>query len=211
MKRLGPLCLMLALALGAWVAPARAGEGELNIFLGQKALDDDVFDNPDVDGQFQLGLTLSLDVNWPVHLAIDYLHSSDDATRNFVTTNPLQLDSDVDTTELDVGVRKFWGQNRTRMFLGGGLAMVWLDAYQTESGTLGADAPFTTVIVNDGGFGVGYWVNVGVLQRVGNHFNVGFDLRYSDADVDLRAADGSSSRNVESGGSHVGVLLGYHW
>jgi len=210
MKRIEQLTLILVLALGVWGGPARAGGGDANLLFGQKLLSDDVFDDAGVDSQSQFGVSVTLDFQWPVQLAIDYLSSSDSATTNVPAAFPLQLHTDVDTTELDVGVRKLWG-DKLRPFVGGGVTFAQLDAQQTESGTLGPGVPFSTLIVDDSDRGVGLWINGGVLYLVGNHFNVGLDLRYSDADVDLLPAQGGAALGLDAGGMHYGVVLGYHW
>jgi hypothetical protein len=40
---------------------------------------------------------------------------------------------------------------------------------------------------------------------LGQSFNLGFDLRYSSADITLGGFE------VEAGGTYAGLLLGYHW
>jgi opacity protein-like surface antigen len=98
-----------------------------------------------------------------------------------------------------------------RPFVGGGVAFIQLDVLQTESGMLGPGAPFSTVIVDADDSGVGLWINGGLLYRVGNHFNLGLDVRYSDADADLSVPQVGSDLGLDSGGIHYGVALGYHW
>ena len=210
MKRIEQLVLILVLALGVAVGPALAGGGDANLLFGQKSLSDDAFDDAGVDSQSQFGVSLTLDFQWPVNLAIDYLSSSDDATVTVPAAFPLQLHTDVETTELELGVRKYWG-DKLRPYVGGGLTLVRLDARQTESGTLGVGVPFSTLLVDDSDNGVGLWINGGLLYRVGNHFNVGLDLRYSDADVDLSPVQAGPALGLDAGGVHYGVALGYHW
>lgn len=45
----------------------------------------------------------------------------------------------------------------------------------------------------------------GVYFTVAQHFNIGAEVRYSMADVDIAGVD------ADAGGLHVGLLLGYHW
>ena len=211
MKRIGQLVLILVLALGAGTGPALARGGDVNVLFGQKSLSDSTLDAAGVDGQFQFGVSLTLDFEWPVTLAIDLLSSSDSTTQALPAALPLQLDTDVSTRELDLGLRKFWGQNKIRPFVGGGLALVQLDAKQIESGMLGPGAPFSTLLVDDDDSGVGLWINAGLLYRIGDRFNVGLDVRYSNADVDLSAPTAGPALGLDSGGTHYGVVLGYHW
>lgn len=211
MKRIGRLVLMLVLALGAAASPALAGGGDVNIVFGQKSLSESMFDNAGVDGQTEIGISVTLDFQWPVMLAIDLLSSSDDSTLALAAAFPLQLDTDVDTIELDLGVRKFWGQDKIRPFVGGGLAWVQLDVRQIESGTLGPGAPFSTLLVDDSDSGIGLWINAGFLYRVGARFNIGLDVRYSHAGADLSTPLAGPALSLDSGGIHYGVALGYHW
>ena len=57
--------------------------------------------------------------------------------------------------------------------------------------------------VSDDNNGIGIWLNGGVYWTLSQHFNLGLDLRYSQADVTLF--------DVDAGGTHAGVILGYHW
>jgi hypothetical protein len=154
---------------------------------------------------------LSFDFDWPVALAVDLLSSSEDSSRSVVTSYALEYQTDVETTELGVGVRKFWG-TKLRPYVGGGLAYVRLDGKQTMTGTLGADLRlFSDTVVDDSDAGLGYWINAGLLYRLGRHVNIGLDLRRSDADAKLSPNQASSSVELDSGGTHYGVMIGYHW
>lgn len=191
---------------------AAARSGDVNVIYGEKALDEDRFDESGVDKQPQIGVAVTLDFDWPVALAIDLLSSSEDETQSVASElGPLTVDTDVETLELNVGVRKYWG-TRDRVYVGGGLAYVQLDVKQTESGTLGPGSEFTDTILDDDGNGIGLWLNVGYVHRFGDHFNVGLDVRYSDAEADLTPeGSGASELTLDSGGLHYGVQLGFHW
>lgn len=211
MKRIGRLALILVLTLGGGVAPALAGGGDVNFLFGQKSLSEDRLDSAGVDGQSQFGVSVTLDFQWPVMLAFDFLASSDDAIETVAAAFPLQLDTEVDTTEVAVGVRKFWDRNKFQPFVGGGLAFIQLDARQTESGTLGPGIAFSTLIVDDDDSGVGLWLNGGVLYRLGDQINVGLDVRYSDASADLTPAQAGPDLGLDAGGVHYGLVVGFHW
>jgi hypothetical protein len=61
---------------------------------------------------------------------------------------------------------------------------------------------------------MGYWLCGGFVWRATEHFNLGVDLRYSDAEADLfdEFADVfGEGIEVSSGGTHIGVLIGYRW
>ena len=48
-------------------------------------------------------------------------------------------------------------------------------------------------------------------RRLGNRFNIGFDLRWSDAEVDLDFGPGFVLQDVAVGGLHGGLTLGFGW
>jgi opacity protein-like surface antigen len=202
------LALILILAPCLSTGLVFAG-GDANFFYGQKSISDDVIESAGVDGQTQYGVAVSLEFNWPVALAIDLMSSSDSQTQEVPANNPLFFSTDVDTTEFDVGVRKYW-MEKIRPYVGGGLAWVQLDGQQVESGELGG-APFVDTIVDDDDSDLGFWLNAGFLYQIGEHFNIGVDLRYSDSEATLTPTGGGESRDFDSGGTHYGVLLGYHW
>ena len=52
---------------------------------------------------------------------------------------------------------------------------------------------------------MGFWIEGGIHWTLAEHFNIGFDVRWSKAEVTINGVDG------EAGGSHAGLLLGYHW
>ncbi len=191
---------------------ASAGSREVNVIFGEKVLSEDSLDASGVDKQSQLGVAVTLDFDWPVMLAIDLLSSSKDETLSLASQlGPLSVATSVETVELNVGIRKYWGKTN-RVYAGGGLAYIQLDARQTESGSLGPGAEFTDLILDDDGAGTGLWLNGGYLRRIGAHFNVGVDVRYSDADADLTPEGvGASKLTLDSGGLHYGLQFGYHW
>jgi len=125
--------------------------------------------------------------NWPISIAIDLLGSLDQETISGV-------EREGRTSEFDIGVRKIWevAGSSIRPFIGGGLA--FLNAEKEDAGIFS---------VNDSGTGI--WLNGGVYWTIGQHFNLGLQARYSQAEVTLFGA------NVEAGGTHAGIMLGYHW
>jgi hypothetical protein len=65
-----------------------------------------------------------------------------------------------------------------------------------------AEAYGLSVSVDDA---MGFWVEGGIYWTLAEHFNIGFDVRWSKAEVTFYGVDG------EAGGTHAGLLLGYHW
>ena len=197
MKRLLMLCFCAGL-LAAWSTTAMPG-GEAHLFLGQKGLDSDW--NP-VDDQTEYGINFNFGIgDWPVALAVDILTSEDSGSYYYYG-----YDADVDgeTLELDVGVRKSFGERKVQPYLGGGIAYI--------DGELKIDVPalgpVATLSLSDAA--VGLWADVGVMFQLGERFNLGIDVRYSSADVDF-GVPGFGSIEVDAGGTHYGVVAGFRW
>ena len=55
------------------------------------------------------------------------------------------------------------------------------------------------------GDGVGFWLDAGIYLAVTTHFNVGVELRYSWAEVDL------GPERINTGGVMAGALFGFRW
>lgn len=180
MRRGTPAAWALLLAsIGAAAAPASAGAVDLNLLWGQKQFDDD-FEPLDEQEEFGVQVTLAHE-GWPVGMALDFLRSTDGIEETGLDTT---------TTELSAGVRKIWAGRRTRPFVGGGLALV-----QSEL----TSPPYNRQKDEQ----VGYWIDGGVLWRIGRHFNVGLELRLSRANVDFFGQD------AKVGGNHAALLLGW--
>jgi hypothetical protein len=136
--------------------------------------------------------------NWPISIAIDILFSSEEedvsvAVLNFGTFN---AELEGKTTEFNLGVRKIWDNpSVVRPFIGGGIAFI---TAEIEGKAFG-------VSVSDSDTGVGVWFDGGVYFTLFEHFNLGVDVRWSAAEVNLFEVDG------EAGGWHVGGLIGFHW
>lgn len=181
---------ILAVILMMFFINANADEytGNLNFFLGAKSLDEN--DWAPVDQQAEFGVLVDFkQQSWPVSMAIDFLGSVDEATE-------FGINIEGTTSEFDIGVRKIWGAegSSVRPYIGGGIAFIRAEFKGTS---------FMTVSDDDNGTGI--WLNGGVYWTLNQSFNLGLDLRYSQADVTLFDVEG------EAGGTHAGVILGYHW
>jgi hypothetical protein len=169
-------------------AQANAYTGNVNFFLGQKSLDSDDWRPLEDQGEFGVLVDFKQS-HWPVSVAIDILVSADEATELGIRFEGI-------TSEINGGVRKIWevSGSSIRPYIGGGLALVSAD--------LEASA-FTTVSDDDNSIGI--WLNGGIYWTLGKSFNLGLDIRYSQAEVTIVGVD------VEAGGTHAGLILGYHW
>jgi opacity protein-like surface antigen len=173
---------------------AQSWTGNVNVFLGVKNLDSD--DWAPADDHGELGLLVDFkQETWPVSLAIDLLDSyGDDTVIDPFTGAAFKFEAE--TRELNVGVRKIWDQFPIiRPYVGGGLAFIKAEAKVSAFG-----ASFSE---DDSALGV--WLNGGVYWTLFRAFNLGLELRYSKAEVTLAGVD------AEAGGTHAGLLLGYHW
>jgi hypothetical protein len=172
--------------------------GNINVFLGSKTLDDDDWDP--IDKQDEFGIKVDFrQRSWPVSIAIEYSYSSDED--DMLIWDPffgyVDLDIEGNTSELCFGVRKIWDHfPMVRPFIGGGIAFI---SAEFELSALG-----DSVSDDDTAFGI--WIGGGVYWTISEHFNIGLDLKWSEAqEVTLFGVDG------EAGGSHFGLLVGYHW
>lgn len=103
---------------------------------------------------------------------------------------------DGETSELSFGVRKIWDHfPKVRPFIGGGIALISAEIKVRGLG----------VRVSADDDAIGIWVGGGVYWTLAEHFNLGFNLRWSKAEVTLFNVDG------EARGTHAGFLVGFHW
>lgn len=190
--------IIIVIALALTYTSANAGEwtGNVNFFLGQKTLDKD--DWEPVDEQPEFGVLVDFKKqDWPVSIAIDILGSSGDETLNDPDLGNLSFEAK--TSELNLGVRKIWNtaNSSIRPYVGGGVAFINADAELKSTGF--------SISVSDDDMGTGFWLGGGVYWTLNQSFNLGLDLRYSQADVTL------FDESLKAGGTHVGLMLGYHW
>ena len=180
-------------------SPARAdADGHVNFFLGQKSLSSD--DWKPLEKQIEFGAVMSFGQDdWPVHIAVDVLTSVDQETGYDPAAGDVTLTAS--TFELDAGVRKIWKAGKVFPYLGGGVGLIGAST-KVDNGFVNVDAV-------DAAFG--FWADAGVFFRLGSHFNIGLDLRYSTADVDLDFGYGYVARDVNAGGFGYGLLLGFGW
>ncbi len=203
------LILLLVLVVCLSSGSAMAG-GDANFVFGYKTLSEGAFDDLGVDSQPELGVSVTLGSQWPISVAIDLLSSHDDRSRTDPAAFPVTTRTRVDTLELDLGVRKFWEIKKWRPYVGGGLSMIQLDTKQTTSTDILGNIVLDTLIDDDDS-GVGFWLSGGTLWTLPEGFNVGAEVRYSDADADLTSEGFTSKESFDAGGFHLAVMLGYHW
>ncbi len=197
MFRKSRMIVVLGLGLIAVSAASAAGStANVNFFLGNKSLDED--DWADIDQQPEFGALMSFGgSDWPVHVAVDVLGSTKEKTVFELSTEFGDLSGKLTgtTTEVDLGVRKVWALGKVRPFVGGGIAII--------NGEVKFEVGDVSISTDD--TGTGAWVDGGVFWRLGKHFNIGVEARFSRAQISLEGID------VEAGGSHLGMILGFGW
>jgi len=189
MSRLMRIAGILAVAL--FMMPAAVADeftGNVNFLIGQKMLKSS--DWAPLEDQFAFGAEMSWGMSeWPVYVATDVIGSSDEMD----ITGGLTLEAR--TSEVDLGVRKFWDADRIHPYLGGGLAIIYADARLRVGG----------LRISDDDTGAGFWAGGGVTWRLGSRFNIGVSARYSNAGVTIAGVD------ADAGGFTAGLLLGWGW
>ena len=194
-NRIIPLAAVAAaLLLAAGSAEARYN-GNLNLFVGQKWLTQSDWDP--VAEQPELGLMLAFgEERISVHFAVDAYYSKKEVDN----PNPT-VDARVKGTsgEISIGVRNVWDLGATRPYLGGGASIVTVrEDFDGPSGPVSHD-----------GRGYGAFIQAGMFWRLAGHLNLGIEARYGKVDVDL--GETFEVRNVDGGGFHAGLLIGYGW
>ena len=172
----------------AFNSHADGWSGNVNFLLGTKSLDNK--DWAPFDEQAAFGVLVDFkQKSWPISMAIDILGSYDEETA-------LGIKTEATTSEFDIGIRKIWevSGSSIRPFIGGGIAFV---RGEIKTSTL------ISASVDD--IGTGIWLNGGVYWTLGQHFNLGLQARYTKAEITFVNTD------IEAGGTHAALMLGYHW
>ena len=184
------LCAAI-LAVFLFVSPsAQATSGNVNFFVGQKSMDDSDYWDP-TDDQTEFGLIFDMsERRWPLSLEMGFMMSSDDSSDGGVFR-------DATTSELFMGVKKIWAIRNfpLKPFVSGGLAYVSAeDEFENAFYSLEADDS-----------ALGFYLSAGAYATLSRHLNLGFLFRISKAELDLIDDD------VDAGGEHFGLFIGYHF
>lgn len=199
MKRLRTCVILLLLAvIPAVPVAALDWTGNVNLALGGKSLDEDDWTFSGVTLEDHDELSLGLDfrmIDWPVSIAIEISGSAEQEKISGIG------DVEGKTGELRIGLKKIWEPVETiHPFLGGGLAFI-----SGEVEAVNEDLLPLKIEISDDDRGTGFWLMGGVYWTLGGVFNLGFELGYSTAEISL------FNKDVDAGGGHAALLLGYHW
>jgi len=182
-----PLLVAAAAFIASSAPKADEWTVDLNGLFGQKMLKES--DWAPIENQTEFGLEMTWGKkDWPIYIATDFFGS---------TGSDTVAGAKVDgrTAEFGPGVRKIWDARPIRPYVGGGLAFIRIDQKGSVPG--GTDKGTD--------WGTGIWLGGGAFWRLGQHFNAGIAARVSIADT--RPLD----EKVSTGGTHLGLLLGWGW
>lgn len=191
------LLLVLLGALNVSLAHANdedAVTGNINVFLGTKALDED--DWFPTENQREGGIDFDSRLySMPVNLVLTLRWSEDDGVDPSFGSETLTGR----TAEYGAGVRKIFDTLPiVRPYLGGGLALFTYEGVIADLNVVETDAA------------AGLWFDGGVYVTVAGHLNIGVQARLSWAPEDLLGLD-LNTGPVDPGGVHLGLLAGYHF
>jgi len=192
-----PLIVFLVICLLLFL-PGRGAcqfwTGSINLSIGVKELNDD--DWAPWDTQLGFGILMDFrEEHWPVGIAFDVMRSSDDASE----FDPIlgNIDVEVNTLEIGLGVRKILAKKRTTIkpYIGAGIAYVNADSEVT-----GYD-----FVVSDDDSALGFWADAGFHWMLNPEFSIGVDARWSTGEVTI------FEEKNDAGGLLLGFMVGHHW
>lgn len=182
-------CVMLVIP----TAQAKNFSANLVGVIGNKFLDNDW---QEFDSQIALGASFDFKYrNWPFSLAIATIVSADVESNN----SSFVEEETGFTSETHLGIRKILTISGSPIepYIGGGLALVRAELDRRINSSF--------FVSTDDDFAVGFWVGGGLYWHITERLNVGFDIRYSDAEVTLFGTD------LEAGGLYTSTTVGVHW
>lgn len=177
------------LVLAIPVAQAGDWTGNVGGSVGSKQMDDQ--DWGALDSHGSIGFMLDVKKKpWPVSLTYDLILSGQVEESGSVKDEAYSL-------EHHFGVRKTFEfeSSSVRPYIGGGLALVSAGIKNTTA----------TSSVDDDDSAVGAWVGTGMLVGITDGFDIGFDVRYSEADVTI------FNRDIKAGGLRYALTASHRW
>ncbi len=208
MKKLIPISMLLLFFGTPAIAGAADWSGNVNALVGLKMLDDS--DWGDFDNQTEVGVMADFGMDsWPLSLCANLLYSNDSTSdyHDHEVGNTYYYTyyaEDASTVELNLGVKKIWTPaDRFNLYVAGGLAVIYGEMEITQADNL-YDGTYRDTDREDD-TGLGGWGAVGCYVTFSSHVNVGVDLRYSSAKIDMYDDE------IDAGGVHLGLLVGYAW
>ncbi|NRA36947.1 MAG: outer membrane beta-barrel protein [Planctomycetes bacterium] len=175
--------LLLCLAVGT--APAAIIGGNVNALLGVRVMSDDAFDTYEVDQQPLFGVQVDLALPILLHVEFGFLASTESGHNGVTNT-------DITFYDVFAGLNKTWEIGPAHPFIGAGVTTRVFDLSQEA--------------VEDDDADLGGYIHSGAFWRVGDHFNIGLDARYTfGSDMDFQGSQLDVSNIVGA------LILGYGW
>lgn len=168
--------------------------GNINAFMGYKYMDEDDWMD-EFQEQTEGGILFDIQKkDWPVSATLESMYSMKDDEVD-------GIDIEVVTTEILLGVGKTWAPNPTiRPYVRGGIVFASVEQDMDD----GSES------VTLEGSGIGYGLSGGVYWTISQHFNLGLGVRYTKAELGVEYS-GTELFEAECGGTHSGLVIGYHW
>lgn len=198
--------LVVSVAAGAMfcLPAAAATKGHVHFFGGNYMLNDEDDTEP-LEDLTQVGVELSIaPADSPVMVAVDLLFArGDESQSDSVAGFSADFDIELELTELAVGVRKIWEESSIRPFIGGGIGFVQADA----TFDVNLESPLGNVSFSEDeeDDALGFWAQAGLFWRLGSRFEIGGQIRYNTAEVEV------ADEEIDVGGLGYGIILGWGW
>lgn len=170
--------------------------GNVNLLVGKKFVRDDVIRSLSVDILNEGGIEIDVKKDkWLLSPVVGALYAQD---RNRADYYGVSTDFDLHTTELYLGLKyidEHFGN--WRPYIGGGVVYA--------EGEMDVTVEGQDFSVKERGFGP--WFGAGVYYTVSDRINIGFNIRYSDVEIGTEYIN----NDVQLGGTHCSLLVGYHF
>jgi len=191
-KYMASAALALVLTLSHGFALADEGwSGNIGVMIGQVQLKDKDWGDQDEHGA--IGLISDFgSSSVPFRLAIDLIGSGDEDDMS-------GRKDEVYSAAAHIGIRKVFDDSvfAFKPYVGAGVALINAEMRSKDKQT------GLSRVEDDSA--TGFWVGIGSYVELSDHFQVGLDLRYSEADVTLFDSE------RQAGGLQTSVTGGYHW
>lgn len=137
--------------------------------------------------------------NWPISIAAQLLTTT--TPGNDIPDEPGFEGDFSGTYEFNLGLRKVWENSpRFHPFLGGGPSIIGGSTTEKHSGRGGA---WYNQEEHDADFG--FWAGTGFYWVITESFHLGMNAQYSWAEIEL------FDKDLNAGGIHLNMIIGYHW
>lgn len=186
-----PAALTLVLTLSHGSVLAEGWSGNIGGMIGQVQLEDNDWGNQDDQGA--IGLIADFrPASAPFSLAVDLIGSGDEDDLS-------DRKNEIYSAAAHIGIRKVFDDSVSafKPYVGAGIALINAEMRSKDKQT------GLSRVEDDSA--TGYWVGIGSYMELSDHFQVGLDLRYSEADVTLFDSE------RQAGGLQTSVSVGYHW